>query len=257
MTHCHAGVQLLKSLLQDHHWILGGGRAIRSVISKCVRCCRFAGCRMDSAVAPLPEDRVKDASVFEICGIDLAGPLFLRGEEKAWICIFTCAVFCAVHLELIVSLSTGAFLQALRRFIARRGRPSTIYCDNGTNFRGAEDSLKRLDMDLVFKYSSAQRIAWKFNPPGAPWWGGWLEHLIRVIKQLLRRTLRRACLTYQELATVLSDCEAVVNARPLAYMSSDGSDLTPLTPSFFLQDVREVGVPDCDFLDAKALDNRM
>jgi hypothetical protein len=212
---------------------------------------------MDSAVAPLPEDRVKDASVFEICGIDLAGPLFLRGEEKAWICIFTCAVFCAVHLELIVSLSTGAFLQALRRFIARRGRPSTIYCDNGTNFRGAEDSLKRLDMDLVFKYSSAQRIAWKFNPPGAPWWGGWLEHLIRVIKQLLRRTLRRACLTYQELATVLSDCEAVVNARPLAYMSSDGSDLTPLTPSFFLQDVREVGVPDCDFLDAKALDNRM
>jgi hypothetical protein len=40
-------------------------------------------------------------------------------------------------------------------------------------------------------------------------------------------------------------------------MSSDGSDLTPLTPSFFLQDVREVGVPDCDFLDAKALDKRM
>jgi len=39
---------------------------------------------MDSAVAPLSEDRVKDASVFEICGIDLAGPLFLRGEEKAW-----------------------------------------------------------------------------------------------------------------------------------------------------------------------------
>jgi len=69
----------------------------------------FAGRRMDSAVAPLPEDRVKDASVFEICGIDLAGPLFLRGEEKAWICIFTCAVFRAVHLELIMSVCWSLF----------------------------------------------------------------------------------------------------------------------------------------------------
>ena len=109
MTHCHAGMQLLMSLLREHYWILGGQRAIRSVISKCVRCHRFAGHRIDSAVAPLPEDRVKEASVFEICGIDLAGPLFLRGEEKAWIYIFTCAMFCAVHLELIVPLSMGAF----------------------------------------------------------------------------------------------------------------------------------------------------
>ena len=128
---------------------------------------------MDSAVAPLPEDRVKDASVFEICGIDLAGPLFLRGGEKAWIGIFTCAVFRAVLLELIVFLSIGAFLEALRRFIARRGRRSTIYCDNGTNYRGAEGSLKRLVMDLVFKYSSAQRISRKFNPAGAPWCEWW------------------------------------------------------------------------------------
>jgi hypothetical protein len=114
-----------------------------------------------------------------------------------------------------------------------------------------------MDMDLVFKLSSAQRIVWKFNPPGAPWWGGWWERLFRVIKQLLKRTLGRACLTCEELATVLCDRDAVVNARPLTYMSSDGSDLTPLTPSFFLEDVQEVEVPDCDYLDAKALNRRM
>jgi hypothetical protein len=70
---------------------------------------------MDSAVAPLPEDRVKDTSVFEICGIDLAGPLFLHGGEKAWICTFTCAVLRAVHLELIVSLSTEAFFTGFEK----------------------------------------------------------------------------------------------------------------------------------------------
>jgi hypothetical protein len=57
MTHCHAGVQLLMSLLREHYWILGRRRAIGSVISKCVKCHRFAGRRLDSAVAPLPEDR--------------------------------------------------------------------------------------------------------------------------------------------------------------------------------------------------------
>lgn len=172
-------------------------------------------------------------------------------RRKGLVCIFTCAVFRAVHLELLVSLSTGASLQALRIFIAWRGRPSTIYCDNRTNFRGAECSLRRLDMNLVFKHTCTQRVAWKFNPPGAPWWGGWWEHLIRVIKLLLRRTLGRACLTYRELAAVFCDCEAVVNARPLKYMSSDGSDLMPLTPPLFLQDVWEVGVPDCDFWKPK------
>lgn len=46
-------------------------------------------------------------------------------------------------------------------------------------------------------------------------------------------------------------------ARPLTYLSSDGSDLAPLTPSIFLQDVREVGVPDCDYLDATSLKNEV
>jgi hypothetical protein len=134
--------------------------------------------------------------------INLAGPVFLHAEEKTWIFIFMCAFFSAVHLELIVSLSTEAFMQALRRFVARRGRPSIIYCDNGTNFRGAEGSLKQMDMDLVFKYSSAERIVWKFNPPRAPWWGVWWERLIWVIKQLLKRTLGRAFLTYLELGSL-------------------------------------------------------
>ena len=82
VTHCHASVQLLMSILLEHYWILGGRRAIRSVISKCVRCRRFAGRMMDSAVASLPQDRVKDASVFEICGIELAGLYFFVEEKR-------------------------------------------------------------------------------------------------------------------------------------------------------------------------------
>ncbi|GFW50052.1 integrase catalytic domain-containing protein [Trichonephila clavipes] len=87
--------------------------------------------------APLPLDRVVDCVTFEIMGINLAGPLFLKSGEKVWTALFTCANFRSSHLELVNSLTADSFLLSLRRFIARRGRPRTIYSDNGTNFRYA------------------------------------------------------------------------------------------------------------------------
>ena len=59
---------------------------------------------------PLPRDRVREALVFEVMGTDLCGPLFLKDERKCWVALFTCAVFHAIHIELITSLSTESFL---------------------------------------------------------------------------------------------------------------------------------------------------
>ncbi|GFT95294.1 hypothetical protein NPIL_386891 [Nephila pilipes] len=51
-------------------------------------------------------DRVREATIFEIIGIDLAGPMLVKNNAKIWVVIFTCAVFRAVHLELTPNLST-------------------------------------------------------------------------------------------------------------------------------------------------------
>ncbi|XP_077270941.1 uncharacterized protein LOC143902111 [Temnothorax americanus] len=56
--------------------------------------------------------------------------------------------------------------------------------------------------------------------------------------------------------TVLCDCESVINARPLTYLSDDPWDLAPITPSLFLQEICEVGLPDCDFIDREKLKGR-
>ena len=48
----------------------------------------------------------------------------------------------AVHLEVAHNLTADSLLQALRRFISRRGKPQQIYSDNGTNFVGAEKILR-------------------------------------------------------------------------------------------------------------------
>ncbi|GFW78128.1 uncharacterized protein TNCV_135981 [Trichonephila clavipes] len=86
---------------------------------------------MEPIPAALLENSVREALVFEITGVDLAGPL--RDDKKAWILLFTCAVYRALHLKLMQSLSIHGFLLGFGRFISRRGRPKIIYSDNGTN----------------------------------------------------------------------------------------------------------------------------
>ncbi|GFY12090.1 integrase catalytic domain-containing protein [Trichonephila clavipes] len=114
---------------------------------------------------PLPENRVKDAAVFQITGVDMAGPLFLKENNKSWVLIFTCAVYRAVHFEFATAASTDVFLMAFRRFVARRGRSTTVYCDNGTNFIGAANYFKQLNWSRIQKDGAINSIEWKFTPP--------------------------------------------------------------------------------------------
>lgn len=149
----------------------------------------------------------------------------LRGTGKAWIVIYTCAVYRAVHLELVSSISTDSFIQSFRRFIARRGRPSSMWCDKGTNFVGAKNQLMKLDWEKIYKAAAELKIEWNLNPPKAPWWGGWWERMIGIMKDLLKRTLGNAFLHYEEMLTILCDVESIMNDRPLTYLSEDSNEL--------------------------------
>ncbi|GBL78773.1 hypothetical protein AVEN_65314-1 [Araneus ventricosus] len=257
--HCslgHAGVQIVMTNLREEFWILKYRKTVRKVVKNCVICKRFDARPIETPTAPLPVDRLRAASVFEIIGVDFAGPLYLKGNQKSWIVIYTCAVFRAIHLELTTSLTTESFLQSFRRYVARRGRPSVVYSDNGTNLVGANNLIKRINWETVAKYSTVNKIDWKFIPPSAPWWGGFWERLIGMVKRIIRKVLGQTSLNFEELNTVLCDCESVINGRPLTYVSDDTSDLEPLTPSMFLQEVREIGIPDLDLLDNKSLNKR-
>ncbi|XP_035208166.1 uncharacterized protein LOC118182886 [Stegodyphus dumicola] len=146
--HCelqHAGLQTLIANLREDYWIISINRLAKQVSSSCILCKRFKAKLTEPPFAPLPKNRIKTAAVFEVSGIDLAGPLYLRSSEKTWVVLFTCAIYRAVHLELVNSLSTEVFIMALRRFFARRGRVNIIYTDNGTNFISSSNALRNLD----------------------------------------------------------------------------------------------------------------
>jgi len=62
--------------LREQFWILGDRKTLRSVIKKCIVCHKYNSKTVQVISALLPEDRVKDAAIFETVEIDLAGPVF-------------------------------------------------------------------------------------------------------------------------------------------------------------------------------------
>ena len=93
----------------------------------------------------LPECRLEPGVVLGTLGLTFLGLLVreTRREVKVYGCLFTCMSTRACHLELLDDLSTDHFIMALKRFIARRGRPQSIHSDNGTNFVGANNELRK------------------------------------------------------------------------------------------------------------------
>ncbi|GFV52739.1 DUF5641 domain-containing protein [Trichonephila clavipes] len=68
---------------------------------------------------------------------------------------------------------------------------------------------------------------------------------------------RNAVLTYEELLTVLCDCESIVNSRPLTYVSEDSDDLIPLTPAMFMMINTSLDVTDLVLSDFARFQKRV
>lgn len=92
-------------------------------------------------------------------------------------------------------------------------------------------------------YLASQGIRWIFNVERAPWWGGAFERMVRSTKRCLRKIVGRSKLTSDELRTALIEIEAVINSRPLSYVSSTDCD-EPLTPSHLIVGCRLLNLPD-------------
>ena len=158
---------------------------------------------------------------------------------KVWVCLFTCLVVRAVHLELVEDMTTESFLMCLRRFIARRGKPVEIISDNAATFLLAKRILNVVftatgPNEEILSYCSQERIEWKTIVHLAPWMGGFYERMVGVVKSAMRKTISKQKLTYAQLETIICEVEAVVNSRPLVYVSDDLESNFILTPNHFL-----------------------
>ncbi|UYV62603.1 hypothetical protein LAZ67_2001287, partial [Cordylochernes scorpioides] len=174
-THGHAGLQTLLGILRENYWILRSRKTVKKIINQCIRCKRFTATPATVESTSLPEDRVRDAAVFEIVGAT---------NTSARHCVYIC----------------------------------------------------------LYDVNECLHLCWVlFNGKTDP---------------TLFRILGQTSLGYEELSTVMCDVESLMNTRPLTYLTEESEDLAPLTPSLFLHEVREVGVPDLDLIDNQTLSRK-
>ena len=165
----------------------------------------------------------------EFTGVDFTGALYVRnGGDENKVCLFTCAVSRALHLEIVTDLTVETFLQAFRRFSSRKSLPKILISDNASTYMAtAEELLKLFNSPLLTETLTRKGVVWKFIPKRAPWYGGFWERLIGLTKATLKKELGRTYATLSSLQTIIVEVEAMLNDRPLTYISSDISDPEP------------------------------
>lgn len=244
----HAGVSHTLCHLRRNFWVIRGRKAATYEVKRCVTCRRLEGPAFTRPAAPpLPVERVSQSQPFDFVGLDYLGPLHAATDQEAskvWVCLSTCFVTRAIHLELVPDQSTRQFLNCFCRFVARRGTPVTLYSDNASKLKLAssildsswEDAAQQQD---VRAYLSFQGIQWKFIAALAPWQGGVYERLVGMVKRSLRKTLGRQHLPLEDLRTLIVETECILNSRPITHVTSDSEGpqqfaVSPLSPAHFL-----------------------
>lgn len=203
----NAGIQTVQFLIAQQYWIISFRPSIRRILSKCTNCFKsnpLLFCPV--LIGDLPPARISCVKPFLHTIVDYAGPFKVcirrhRGvkSSKTNLCLFICFATEAIHLELASDLSMhGLFLADLKRFIARRGRCSNLYCDCVTNFVGAHRHLNR----MFEKVARDQSISWNFNPASAPHFGGLWKVAIKNVKTHLYRVKGEQTLSFEKLYTV-------------------------------------------------------
>ena len=245
----HNGVKETLAELRTKYWIVKGRQFVRRILQRCVVCQKMDGgpyCIPPSP--PLPTFRVNPEPPFTNTGVDFAGPLFVKTSKtqeknKVWIFLYTCCVVRAVHLDVVPDLSAEAFIRSFKRFTARRDLPKRMISDNGKTFKSAATTIKSiLNHPEVQHHFAGIGMEWSFNTEKAPWTGGVFERMVRSMKRCLKKIIGKATLSYDELLTVVTELEMVLNSRPLSYLSSEDIE-EPLTPSHLLIGRRVLSLP--------------
>lgn len=245
----HGGPQVTLNVLRRRYWVVKGLQRVKSIIRKCIRCFRARPTNKSQVMGLLPAPRVQFSKAFLHTGVDFAGPVRLRisvgrgtRTTKGYFAVFVCLAVKAIHLEVVSSLTTDAFIAAIIRFRSRRGTIAQLYSDNATNFVGAFRKLGKVDNAL-----GRLDIEWSFIPPQAPHFGGLWEAGVKSVKTHLKRACADRTFTFEEMQTVLCQVEACLNSRPLCPLTDDLDSLDALTPNHFITGDQFTAVKEGEF----------
>lgn len=238
----HSGLEYTLSIIRQRYWIINARRTVRRTLNICVSCRKRQAPVGQQKMANLPVDRITPSKPpFAHTGVDCFGPFEVkrgRTTVKRYGVLFTCLTIRAIHLEVASSLDTGSFINALRRFISRRGQPEEIRSDNGGNFVKGEkelrEAVKEWNQSQIHNYLLQRNIKWIFNPLTGSHHGGVWERCIRTTRKVIKALMTEQVLDDEGISNLMCEVEAIVNGRPITKCSDDPRDMEPLTPNHLL-----------------------
>ena len=108
------------------------------------------------------------------------------------------------------SFSSSCF-RVLKRFFAATSVQTLIISDNGSQFISNETQ----------SFVNNRGTKCQFNLASAPWWVGMFERMMRSMKRCLRELLGRSRVDYEQLLTLLSEIQTIINNRPLTFLYNE------------------------------------
>ena len=238
----HSGTNQTLAAVRQHYWNIRGPSTVKRVVSGCIPCRRRNQSPGTQIMTLLPAARLTPwMPPFSSVGIDYFGPLkvkWRRGTANRYGCIFTCLAIRAIHIEISHDFTTDSFIQAVCRFVSRRGPPRDLFSDNGTNFKGAEAEVKQAllawNQQRIRDQMRAKGIEWNFSPPRASHAGGIWQRMIRSVRKHLHALVGNRLVDDETLFTVSCETETIVNDRPLTRHCDDHQDPSVLPPNTLL-----------------------
>jgi hypothetical protein len=233
----HCGTNNLRARCEKVVYVLGGKQEYKR-ITKCCTCRQPRS--LYQAMGDLPPERCPSKlEAHRFIAMDYAGPFYHyeepgKKEQKCWILLVSCLVTRHLHVELVKSCSTEAFLLALRAYISIYGVYQKAFSDQATYFVKASKELKSILRKVDFNRARIEMNQkygndWEFSTPEAPYKMGIVESAVKLFKSALDKALSHTYRTdkrpgyfdFENLRVVCLEMGQLINDRPLAVIEED------------------------------------
>lgn len=245
----HQHLETCVNEIRRTFWIPDLRVCVKKAKARCQNCKNASVKPVPPQMGNLPAERMAAFQPpFTFTGMDGFGPINItvgRSTQKRWVILYTCLSSRAVHMEVIHSLSTDSCIMAFRNFVCIRRKPRKVFCDNGTNFTGMSNELKKAwnDWKKDLKYINNKvanpveqyQTEFLFIPPASPHMGGCWERLVRTVKNVLKVITRNVRLKEESFRCFINEAMNIVNSRPLTYLPIEHGLAPALTPNGLLK----------------------